>query len=147
MKYVHTNIVARDWRALADFYIRVFGCTPVPPERHLTGEWVDRLTSLKDASLDGVHLRLPGYENGPTLEIFEYRPSEHNSAPHGINRSGFGHMAFLVGSVQQVLESVLNNGGSQLGEIVVNAVKGVGTLTAVYAADPEGNYLELQSWS
>jgi len=31
MKYTHTNLVARDWRRLADFYIKVFGCTPVPP--------------------------------------------------------------------------------------------------------------------
>ena len=27
-KYVHTNIVARDWRRLAVFYQDVFGCTP-----------------------------------------------------------------------------------------------------------------------
>jgi predicted enzyme related to lactoylglutathione lyase len=31
MRYVHTNIVAEDWRRLADFYAKVFGCTPVPP--------------------------------------------------------------------------------------------------------------------
>ena len=31
MRYIHTNIVAKDWRRLADFYIQVFGCTPVPP--------------------------------------------------------------------------------------------------------------------
>jgi len=28
-RYVHTNVVARDWRKLAGFYTRVFGCKPV----------------------------------------------------------------------------------------------------------------------
>ena len=40
-RFVHTNLVARDWRRLARFYERVFGCTPVPPERDLAGQWVE----------------------------------------------------------------------------------------------------------
>jgi predicted enzyme related to lactoylglutathione lyase len=31
-RYVHTNLIARDWRKLAAFYQLVFGCLPVPPE-------------------------------------------------------------------------------------------------------------------
>src|SRR5678815_5648625 len=30
VRYVHTNLIARDWRALARFYEDVFGCVPVP---------------------------------------------------------------------------------------------------------------------
>jgi hypothetical protein len=37
MKYVHTNIVAEDCKSLADFYVQVFVCTPVPPELDLSG--------------------------------------------------------------------------------------------------------------
>ena len=37
MRYVHTNIVTEDWRRHADFYVKVFGCTPFPPERDLSG--------------------------------------------------------------------------------------------------------------
>jgi len=73
MKYVHTNIVAKDWKKLAQFYIDVFDCTPKPPERHLSGKWLDNATGLTDARLHGIHLNLPGYEtDGPTLEIFSY---------------------------------------------------------------------------
>jgi hypothetical protein len=61
MKYVHTNLVARDWRKLADFYINVFNCKPVPPERELKGEWLDKAVNVKDAHIKGVHLQLPGY--------------------------------------------------------------------------------------
>jgi hypothetical protein len=70
-KYVHTNLIAEDWRALADFYQRVFGCVPVPPERDFQGEALEAGTGIPGAHLRGVHLRLPGWgEDGPTLEIF-----------------------------------------------------------------------------
>ena len=40
-RYVHTNLIARDWRALARFYQDVLGCMPVPPERDLSGPDID----------------------------------------------------------------------------------------------------------
>ncbi|HOP63802.1 MAG TPA: VOC family protein [Spirochaetota bacterium] len=146
MKYVHTNIIAKDWRILSDFYINTFNCVPVPPERHLSGDWIDRLTALKSAEINGIHLRLPGYEEGPTLEIFEYSPTATENPQRGINRQGFGHIAFLVDSVEEILEKVIKNGGSKLGETVVNEYADIGTLTVVYAADPEGNFIEIQNW-
>ena len=72
-EYVHTNLIARDWKRLVRFYSEVFGCEPKPPERDMSGAWLDQLTSLQNAHLSGVHLRLPGYgDDGPTLEIFSY---------------------------------------------------------------------------
>jgi len=37
-KYTHTNLIAEDWRTLANFYQHVFGCVPIPPERDFHGE-------------------------------------------------------------------------------------------------------------
>jgi predicted enzyme related to lactoylglutathione lyase len=72
--YAHTNLIARDWRKLVRFYSQVLGCEPNPPERDLSGAWLDRLTSLQNAHLSGVRLRLPGYGNdGNTLEAFSYQ--------------------------------------------------------------------------
>ena len=48
-RYVHTNIVSRDWRALAAFYVEVFDCTIKPPERHLNEEWLARDTGVPGA--------------------------------------------------------------------------------------------------
>src|SRR5213078_2643547 len=60
-KYVHTKLIARDWKKLVRFYGEVFGCIAKGPERDLSGAWLDQLTSLRNAHLRGVHLRLPGY--------------------------------------------------------------------------------------
>lgn len=146
-KYVHTNLTARDWRSLAAFYQDVFGCIPKLPTRDLAGAWLDGLTALSSAHLTGVHLSLPGYGlEGPTLEIFSYDHLEDRPEPV-VNERGFGHLAFLVEDVPAALEAVQNAGGGAVGDIATTHVAGVGTLTVVYAKDPEGNILELQNWS
>ena len=95
-RYVHTNVIARDWRTLARFYEEVFGCVVVPPERDLSGEWLERGTGVRGARLRGVHLRLPGHgDAGPTIEIFSYDDVAPQSHPVA-NRAGYGHIAFLV---------------------------------------------------
>ena len=145
-KYVHTNLTGRNWRTLRRFYCEVFGCIPKPPERDLSGQWLDALTALEGAHLTGVHLRLPGFDgDGPTLEIFSYDQMAAGSKPV-VNEPGFGHLAFLVDDVDAALEVVLSAGGSVVGGVSTTAVTGVGILQVVYARDPEGNILELQHW-
>ncbi|MBN2215606.1 MAG: VOC family protein [Bacteroidales bacterium] len=146
MEYVHTNIIARNWRKLAQFYIDVFGCVPVYPERDLAGEWIDRLTNLNGVRIRGIHLRLPGKASGPTLEIFEYNQQAGSTKPPAINNPGFGHIAFRVNDVQEVLERLLQHGGSEYGELVTRKIENLGTITVIYARDPEGNIIELQKW-
>ena len=145
-KYKHTNIIARDWRALAQFYQDVFGCVRVPPERDLSGEWLDQGTGVKNARFAGAHLRLPGHgDNGPTLEIYQYSRNQ-PKPPAAANREGIMHLAFEVDNVEQATAEVLKHGGSKVGDITSSEVEGVGLLTFVYLADPEGNIIELQAW-
>ena len=93
-RYVHTNLVAEDWRTLASFYERVFGCVPVLPERDFAGSALERGTGVAGARLRGVHLRLPGGgAEGPTLEVFQYEPAL-DAPKRAVNRPGFGHLAF-----------------------------------------------------
>ena len=146
-KYRHTNIVARDWRALARFYRDVFGCVLVPPERDVSGEWLDRGTGVKDANLKGVHLRFPGYgADGPTLEIYQYSRNQPRPAT-AADREGITHLAFEVDDVERATAEVLKHGGSRVGHVSSSEVEGVGRLTFVYLADPEGNIIELQAWA
>jgi len=144
MRYAHTNLVARDWRRLAGFYIEVFGCVPVPPERDLSGDWLDEATSLHGAHVRGVHLRLPGHgDDGPTLEVFQYDEETEAEAP-APNRPGYGHIAFAVEDVEAVKEAVLSMGGGSVGEVVKVDIPGAGTLEFAYVRDPEGNVIEIQ---
>jgi predicted enzyme related to lactoylglutathione lyase len=145
-RYEHTNLIAKDWRKLADFYQKLFGCTPVPPERDLSGSNMDAGTGIKGVHVHGMHLRLPGYgDNGPTIEIFGYDPlvERPNSA---LNQPGFGHLAFSVDNVESAQKSVLDAGGKAVGEIVTVQIASGSKVTWCYVTDPEGNILELQSW-
>jgi catechol 2,3-dioxygenase-like lactoylglutathione lyase family enzyme len=145
-RFVHLNVVARDWRLLAGFYQRVFGCEPIPPERHLKGEWLSRATAVPNAELDGVHLRLPGGgDDAPTLEVFQY-VEELDQLPAAANRPGWGHLAFEVDDVPSFVNTVLANGGSRVGDTIQRTIHGVGIISFAYVRDPEGNIIELQQW-
>lgn len=147
IKYAHTNIISSDWKTLTHFYINVFDCEPVPPQRNQSGTWLEKGTGVKNAHLQGMHLRLPGLgNNGPTLEIFSYDKMLEKSMPVAANRKGITHLAFEVDNVQDILQKIIAFGGNELGKIVVKKIEGVGTITFTYATDPEGNILEIQSW-
>ena len=146
IKYVHTNLIAKDWKRLLAFYQEVFGCIPVLPERDLSGDWLDQATGIAGSHIRGVHLRLPGYgDDGPTLELFQYGDMPQHPAISP-NTPGFSHIAFAVDDVHEMAREVLAHGGSVVGELAVREIPGVGMLTFQYLTDPEGNIIELQNW-
>ncbi len=146
-RYVHTNIIAKDWKKVSQFYQKVFRCRPLPDgERDIKGEWIDRMTGIPSVHIEGEHLLLPGYsEDHPTLEIFSYSPEE-DSDLNMINKPGFAHIAFEVDEFRETLIEVLAAGGGQVGEVVEAVYPGNVKATFVYARDIEGNIIELQSW-
>ncbi len=145
-RYAHTNLVARDWRGLASFYERVFGCRPIGPERDFRGPSLDAGTGLEGAHLTGVHLRLPGHgDSGPTLEIFSYDVLL-DTSPAAVNRPGLGHIAFQVDDVTAARAAVLAQGGRAVGDVVTLTTTSGARVTWCYVTDPEGNGIELQKW-
>jgi predicted enzyme related to lactoylglutathione lyase len=147
LRYVHTNLVAVDWRSLVAFYQQVFDCTIVPPERDFQGPDLEAGTGIPGVHLRGVHLRLPGCgENGPTLEVFQYEPALPHP-PVAVNRPGYGHIAFQVSDVPAARQEVLAAGGRTVGEIVTLQLPTGARVTWCYVTDPEGNAIELQSWA
>ena len=119
----------------------------MPPERDLSGEWLEACTGVPRARIRGAHLRLPGYEDGgPTLEIFQYSRQMDPSKP-AANRPGFAHIAFAVDDVMAARDAVLAAGGEVVGDVVSVEIPGAGQITFAYVTDPEGNIIELQQWS
>ena len=146
-RFGHVNVIARDWRALAAFYTELFGCVLVPPERDYAGPDLERGTAVPGATLRGAHLRLPGHgPDGPTLEIYQFGSMPDGRPPH-VNRPGIGHIAFAVPSVADARAAVLVAGGGVVGDIVTLETADERFATWTYLTDPEGNIIELQSWS
>ena len=146
-RFGHVNLIARDWRALADFYVRLFGCELVPPERDYRGDDLAAGTGVPGAALRGAHLRLPGHgPTGPTLEIYQFE-SMPDGLPPAANRPGFQHIAFAVPSVADARGAVLAAGGRAIGTVVTLQTADGRFVTWTYVTDPEENIIELQSWS
>ena len=138
--------MARDWRRLAGFYVDLFGCVPVPPERDYHGPTLEAGTGVAGSGLRGVHLRLPGHgDEGPTLEIYAYDRGR-AAAPPAANRPGWGHIAFAVDDVPTAQRAVLAAGGRRRrGRHRPDGRRA--QVTWCYVTDPEGNIVELQAWS
>ena len=143
---MHTNIIARDSSKLIEFYKNVMNCKSIGETRDLKGEWLDKMTGIKNAHIVGEHLCLPGYDmDHPTLEIFSYDEMIIDEN-HQVNKSGIAHLAFEVDDVEATLIKILNAGGGKIGEVVNTEYEDGKKAMFVYATDIEGNILELQSW-
>ena len=118
IRYVHTNIIAKDHKKLIDFYKAVFGCRSIGETRDLRGEWLDKLSGITNAHIIGEHLVLPGYgEDHPTIEIFSYDHMVSDSA-HSVNAYWFcAPCVCEVDNVAATLEKLLANGGGIVSEI------------------------------
>lgn len=146
-RFGHVNVTSPDWRRLAAFYTDVFGCVFVPPERDIRSADLDAATGLRDAHLTGVHLRLPGHgDAGPTIEIYTYDALAPHPGPR-VDRPGWGHVAFQVPDVPLAVEAVVAAGGSRRGDVITTRTTDGRQVTWTYAADPDGNIVELQAWS
>ena len=138
---------------LAQFYIDVFGCRLLGPQRDHHGQWIEKLTKVPEARVRGAHLRLPGFDDrpagqAPTLEIFEYsRVADDDADAPRINQLGLAHLAFEVDDVAEAKQAALDAGGQDYGDLVTVEVPDAGTITLIYMTDPEGNIFELQRWS
>ena len=100
-------------------------------ERDLKGICLDKATNIDNAHLTGIHLALPGYEdNLPTLEIFKYDNNKEN-LKRIANRKGFGHNEVKVDHIEEILNKLLEAGGTQLGKMVGTEITNAGHLTFV----------------
>ncbi|MGV2052192.1 VOC family protein [Agrobacterium sp. 22-209-1] len=141
MRLAHINLVARDAKSLATFYVNVMKCDVLREPKTLSGEKVSRGNGLSDSEILTIWLKFPGLE-WPFLEIHEHRVTLHRDLPR-VNEPGFGHLAFQMEDINNALSHIIEAGGAQIGQITDFGTPGMPYLIA-YARDPEGNVLELE---
>ena len=70
------------------------------------------------------------------------------SVPAQVTRPGLMHLAFQVDDAAETHARILAASGSKLGEVVDSGlIPGVGRAHFTYARDPDGNIVELISWT
>ncbi|NSX87678.1 VOC family protein [Agrobacterium tumefaciens] len=141
MRLSHINLVARNVETLAAFYVNVMECVVLRAPKTLSGENVSRGNGLSNSEIRTIWLKFPQLER-PFLEIHEHRLIHHRSEPK-VNEPGFGHLAFQMEDIGNVLSKIIEAGGAQIGQITDFGTPENPYLIA-YARDPEGNILELE---
>jgi predicted enzyme related to lactoylglutathione lyase len=141
MKLAHINLVARDAKALAAFYMDVMKCELLRDARVLTGEKVSRGNGLPNSEIISIWLKFPALER-PFLEIHQHADTHDRDQPR-VNEPGLGHLAFEMEHITEVLSKIRQAGGAQIGEMTDLGTPDKPCLIA-YARDPEGNVLELE---
>lgn len=141
-KLLHVNINAKDWKKVAAFYEKVFGCVQVPPEKKISGDYAADLTGLAGSDIEGITMTFPGDPEGTQLEIFQYNLQDDTSS-QAINLTGLGHIAIDVDDIDVVTDKLPAAGGSLVGKQIHRTYADKPDLFIHYVRDCEGNIIEL----
>jgi len=99
-----TQTDRRDWRALASFYQKCFGCVPVPPERDYAGRpWRRARVSPGHAPGRPPAPPRPRQRRTDARDLHLLTACRRPRA--GGESSGLGHLAFEVPSVRTLAET------------------------------------------
>lgn len=137
--FFHTGFVVQDLEKAVDFYANVLGMR-VAGRMERQGGFANRLLAFPDAHIKGAFMDTG---EGHQLELLQYiNPA---SGSGGINRNDLGaaHLAFFVEDIDQFYNDTkqrgmrFNNPPASL-----NDCQGRLSRKALYAQDPDGNWLE-----
>src|SRR6185503_15397924 len=116
-KIDHINIVVRDLEKARQFFEDLgFVCTNDRAEL-LEGEWVEKLTGLKNVTAFYYALTLPNSQ--VSLELLKYEsPEDKDDQLIGKpNHLGFRHMAFAVENIEKFVNDLQEKGVKFFSEI------------------------------
>lgn len=111
LRFLHTNHNSDDWAQVATFYREVFNAQTTGAQRDYEGDFIGKLTGIKDAAVQGRHIQLPGYSaGGPTLEAFTYNQKP-GRGPLAFSDAGVVAIGFDLTELDATLERVIAAGG------------------------------------
>ena len=137
--FFHTGFVVRDLEKAVAFYTDVLGMR-LAARMERQGEFVNQLLAFPNAHIKGAFV---DKGEGHQLELIQYiSPS---SGPGGINCNDLGasHLAFFVEDIDQFYAETSQR-GLRFNNPPAALSDGQGKLLrkALYARDPDGNWLE-----
>jgi catechol 2,3-dioxygenase-like lactoylglutathione lyase family enzyme len=135
--FVHVGLVVEDLDETVRF-LELLGLDCGKPGV-FSGEWIDRIIGLENATVEIVIVRLP--DGGDVFEVVRFQsPSAAAQEPAPApNRPGLRHIAFQVDDMRGVVDRVREAGWETVGEIVDYE----GTFLLCYVRGPEGLIVEL----
>lgn len=153
----HIGLTVPDLDAAIEFYTKALGgrvlyrLGPFDSRELSEGgeDWTETHVSVPDAL---YNIAFIGFGEGRPIEFFEYlRPAGNPEAPKN-NDVGGHHICFVVSDLQESLDKVLANGGTQArqpipvpaGEDEFGAWEAI---EVIYVLDPWGNQLELLKYT
>ncbi len=145
----HVNLVVEDLARMTAFYRQALGLRVVK-EITIRGDWIEAITGLEGAVADVVYLEA---DEAAGIELISYRtPRQARPAGQGRpNTPGIRHIAFRVARIDAVAASLKARGVELLSEVKEVPTEQVDFAGArkriVYCRDPEGNLLELCSYT
>lgn len=137
--FFHTGFVVKDLEQTIDFYTNVMGLR-VAGRMERAGDFACQLLAFDDAHIKGAFLDLG---DGHQLELIQYLSPPSGSLSGNRNDLGASHLAFFVENIDAFYAEK-----SQQGLRFNNRPAGLyddsGKLLrkALYAQDPDGNWLE-----
>lgn len=140
MKIDHINIVVRDLEKAKEFFVDL-GFV-VQDEGFLEGEWLDKVTGLKQAKAEYAALGFPGRETNLELLTYYSPQGDRDTNISNPNQIGLRHMAIEVKDIKQIAKKLKAKGYTFLSDIQVYKIN----KQLCYFLGPEGIILELAEY-
>jgi catechol 2,3-dioxygenase-like lactoylglutathione lyase family enzyme len=135
--FVHVGLVVEDLDETVRF-LTLLGFDCDEPST-FSGEWIDRVIGLDDATVEVVMARVPDGSDVFEVVRFHSPPASSQESAPAANRPGLRHIAFTVADVRELVDRVRDGGWDTVGEIV--NYKDIYLLCYVHG--PEGLIVEL----
>jgi catechol 2,3-dioxygenase-like lactoylglutathione lyase family enzyme len=139
----HVGLTVADIARSARFYARL-GFTPErPTPMEFNADWIKTMTGLDDAHVLIAHLQL----DSTVLELLQYlAPTGAKSATLANADAGSAHIAVGTNDLSREYERLKSRGVAFRSPPITVPDGPLAGGRAVYAADPDGNTVELVEW-
>ena len=136
--FYHTGFVVRDLEKSVSFYQEVMGMK-LSSQSESSGEITEKVLGFP-----GVHLKVAflSLDNGHTLELMHYIVPPGQESHVNRNDLGATHLAFFVDDIEDFYAYTSKKGMRFINPPASRYEEGKLVLKALYAQDPDNNWLE-----